>query len=175
VALNGTVINHFDINTYNEDQLLADLAFNNQNYLVAWSDRRKGPDQVYFTLVAPDGNVLNDSGIILSDMDSCDYSTLPAVAANQNQYLVAWLGVRIGGDVIMGARISASGEIIDTIPFEFSNDTLLLDRVAISSDGQNYLVVWSGETPGVIGSDLYGRRLSAAGEMLDTMANSDRP
>jgi hypothetical protein len=169
VALNGTVINRFDINTYNEDQLLADLAFNNQNYLVAWSDRRNGLDQVYFTLVAPDGNVLNDSGIILSEMDSCDYSTLPAVAANHNQYLVAWLGNRLSGDVILGVRINAYGEIIDTIPFELSNDTLLLDRVTICSDGLNYLVVWSGETPGIIGSDLYGRRISAAGGLLDTM------
>lgn len=169
MASDGTVINHFDINTCNDDQLLSDLAFNNQNYLVAWSDRRNGPDQVYYTMVTPDGNVLNDSGIILSDMDSCDYSTLPAVAANQNQYLIVWLGMRLSGNVILGARINTSGEIIDTIPFEFSSDTLLLDRVAISSDGQNYLVVWSGETPGAIGSDLYGRRISTNGEMLDTM------
>jgi FlgD Ig-like domain len=169
VASSGTVIDRFDINTYNEDQLLADIAFNNQNYLIAWSDRRNGPDHVYYTMVTPEGNVINDSGIILTENDSCDYSTLPAVATNQNQYLVAWLGVRIRGDVILGARIDASGVIVDTIPFEFSSDTLLLDRVAISSNGQDYLVVWSGETPGLIGSDLYGRRISTTGEMLDTV------
>lgn len=169
MAPDGTVINRFDINAYNDDQLLADLALNNQNYLVAWSDRRNGPDQVYYTLVTLDGNVLNDSGIILSEMDSCDYSTLPAVVANQDQFLVAWLGVRLSGNVILGSRINALGEILDTMPFEFSSDTLLLDRLAVSSDGQGYLVVWCGETPGFNGSDLYCRRLSASGEMLDSM------
>ena len=168
MAPNGTVLNRLDINTFYQDQILPDLAFNSQYYLVAWLDRRDHPAHIYYTLVTPDGRVLNDNGIQLSGTDSSDYYTLPAVASNEDQYLVAWLGNRISGDVILGARVDGSGEIIDSMPFEFSSDTLLIGRVAVKSDGQNYLVVWSCETPGLIGSDLYFRRLSAQGEMLDT-------
>jgi hypothetical protein len=168
VASNGTILNRFDINTYYQDQLLPDLAFNGQHYLVAWLDRRAQPAHIYYTQVAPDGRILNSTGIKLSGNDSSDYYTLPTVASNGENYLVAWLGNRISGDVILGARIDSSGEIIDTMPFQFSSDTLLIDRVAVESDGQNYLVVWSCETPGSVGLDLYFRRFSATGFMLDS-------
>ncbi len=168
VASNGTIINRFDINNYYQDQLLPDLAFNGQHYLVAWLDRRDNPAQIYYTQVSADGRVLNDTGIQLSGNDSSDYYTVPTLASNEENYLVAWLGNRISGDVILGARIDNSGEIIDSIPFEFSSDTLLIDRVAVESDGQNYLVAWSCETPGSVGLDIYFRRFSATGIMLDS-------
>ncbi len=168
VASSGTILNHFDINTYYQDQLLPDLAFNGQHYLVTWLDRRDNPAQIYYTQVTPDGRILNDTGIQISGNDSSDYYTIPTVASNEENYLVAWLGNRISGDVILGARIDNTGEIIDTMPFEFSSDTLLIDRVAVESDGQNYLVVWSCETPGTIGLDLYFRRFSPTGIMLDS-------
>lgn len=168
MASNGSILNRYDINTYYQDQLLPDLAFNGQHYLVAWLDRRAQPAHIYYTRVTPDGRVLNDTGIQLSGNDSSDYYTLPTVASNRENYLIAWLGNRISGDVILGARIDNSGEIIDTMPIEFSSDTLLVDRVAVESNGQNYLVAWSCETPGSVGLDLYFRRFSADGRMLDS-------
>ena len=148
--------------------MLPELAFDGRNYLVAWTDRRPGESQIYFTQVAPDGRALSDTGIRLSGADSSVYYTLPAVASNADQYLVAWLGGRVGGDVILGSRITSSGEIKDTIPFEFSPDSLLLERLAAGSDGLDYLVAWTGEAANDSGLDLYCRRFSARGEMLDS-------
>jgi hypothetical protein len=168
VAPDGSIVGRPDIDTCPLDQMGPEIAFNGRDYLVAWTDRRPSASQIYFAQVTPGGGVRNDTGVWLSGRDSSVYSTLSSVASNGEGYLVTWLGKRTRGNAVLGARIAAAGEVLDTIPLEFSPDTLLLDRQAAGSDGQSYLIVWDGEAANDSGSDLCGRRLSAYGRILDS-------
>jgi hypothetical protein len=169
VAPTGTIIDTFNINTSYSDQLQPDLAFNNQNYLVVWEDRRVVPSQIFYTIVTTNGMVQNDTGIKLSGNDSSDYYWSPATASNGDRYLIAWLGTRLSGDVILASRIDSGGTILDAMPISLTDDTLLRNRVNAASDGENFLVCWTGETPDTVGMDLYFRRISADGTILDSL------
>jgi len=169
VASSGSVINHFEISNYPNQQLLPDLAFNGQNYLAVWTDRRSEVGHIYYTRIAPSGTVLNAAGIKLSGRDSSDFYSNATVASNHNNYLVSWLGARYWGNILLFSLISNTGIISDTIPKQLSSDSLLLTADVSVSDGNNYIVVWTSEAPETIGMDLYFRRVSANGIILDSL------
>ncbi|MEO0074523.1 MAG: T9SS type A sorting domain-containing protein [candidate division WOR-3 bacterium] len=91
------------------------------------------------------------------------------MASNHRDYLVVWFGVRLSGDVVLASRVDNDGVIIDSVPFEISTDTVLLNQLAVSSDGENYLVVWTTQTPDTIGLDLVFKRIAIDGSILDTI------
>jgi hypothetical protein len=145
-----------------------DAAYNGTDFLAAWLDRRHGPSQIYCTQVTAGGAVLSDTGVRLSGRDSSFEYSLPAVASNGDQYLTAWLGTRPQGSVVLGTRLAAGGEVLDPLPLAFSCDTVFQQRLGVESDGRDYLVVWTSPTASDTGSDLWCRRLSNAGELLDS-------
>jgi hypothetical protein len=168
VASNSSVIETFNISSYINDQLQPEIAFNNSNYLVTWDDRRNTGGQIYYSRVTPSGTVLNDTGVRLSGIDSSDYYASPAVAASGNQYLIAWRGIRLSGDIILASRIDNAGVIIDTTPIELSGDTMYANQIAMAGCENNYLVTWTSEVPDTTGLGLYFKRISPQGEILDS-------
>lgn len=169
MASNGNVSSGFNINAATGDQMFPDLAFNGQNYLVCWEDRRAYPYQIYCTTVTPAVQVTSPNGIKISGKDQSDYHRMPAVASNHHDYLVVWFGARLTGDAVLASRVNINGTIIDTFPHQLSSDTLLANQITAASDGENYLVCWTSETPGAFGLGLYCRRISSELSLIDTL------
>ena len=108
--------NGFLISVGNRDKKAPSVAFDGQNYLVAWEDYRYGrqPD-IYCTRVNPDGLVLDTNGIPIStDINSQRY---PSVTFDGSNYLLVWADYRSGYEYdIYGARVDTSGVVIDSFP-----------------------------------------------------------
>jgi hypothetical protein len=168
VTPEGSILNRFTVNQRGEDDMIADIAFDGTRYLVAYNDSREGPAKVYYTLVEPDGAVLNDSGARVAGQESLAIQENPSVAYGRDTYLVAWLGSRPLGNVVLGVRVDTGGVQLDPAPVEFSPDSLLKEWVVVASDGDEFLISWTSHAAGP-GSDLFVRRFSSAGQMLDSL------
>lgn len=97
----------------------------------------------------------------------------PATASDGVNFLVVWMDQRNADSTefdIYGARVSASGEVLDPggIPICTARDYQWYPAVAF--DGTNYLVVWSDSrdnSPEHYSLELYGARVSRSGVVLD--------
>jgi hypothetical protein len=91
---------------------------------------------------------------------------VPAVAFDGRNYLVVWCDYRSGSWDIYGARVSASGSVIDdTLGIAICTATGDQDCPVIAFDGTGYLVVWDDYRSG--SWDIYGARVSVGGSVLD--------
>jgi hypothetical protein len=169
VAPDGSITDSIDVNVSTQDQLVPDLAFNGERYLVAWHDRRVAPEHVFYTQVTADGTVLDPEGIELVCADTIGYQGMVGVGSNGDGYLLAWVEYRVRGVTVRATRITADGAVLDTTAFELTPDSLSIDNVVVGSDGSDYIVLWTGETPGARGADLCFRRISADGTVLDSV------
>jgi len=167
VASNGNVLNHITISDYPNSQSLPDVAFNGQDYLAVWTDNRDDVSHIYYTRINQGGIVLNPIGIKLSGTDSSNYYSNGVVASNGNNYLVSYIGNRLSGITALFSIINSSGIIVDTMPVELCDDTFLLMEITSVSNGQEYLIAWTNLLRDTIGVDLYFRRVSADGQLLD--------
>ena len=142
------------------------VAFGDPAYLVVWRDGRNGSDQqIYGTRVSQSGTVLDSSFVISSGAHRTDY---PAVTFGRDNYLVAWMDNRNGWPrSIWGARVDASGSVLDTSGITISAGEISHRYPSVASDGTDYLVVWSDTRPGS-GVNIYGARVSGSGAVLDT-------
>ncbi|HLL04291.1 MAG TPA: hypothetical protein VK539_27145 [Myxococcaceae bacterium] len=141
------------------------LAFNGTNYLLVWRSLRGGLYDLYATRVSSTGTVLDPEGIPVSNGPG-DAST-PHVASNGTDFFVAWSDNRDNTWLIYGTRVEASGKVTHPggLPMAVNRVFHLAPRVA--SNGTDFLVVWNGL--GVMGDmDVYGRRISSAGQFMDT-------
>jgi hypothetical protein len=90
----------------------------------------------------------------------------PAVAFGGTNYLVVWEDERVNSDRdIFGARVSASGEVLDPISIPICVYTNLQTDVKVAGGNQNYLVVWTDYRNG--NYDIYGARVDFSGNVLD--------
>jgi hypothetical protein len=97
----------------------------------------------------------------------------PAVASDGTNFLVVWWDRRNADSTefdIYGARVSASGEVLDPdgIPICTAPDYQLYP--AVTFDGESYLVVWSDardNSPEHPSLEVYGARVSRQGVVLD--------
>jgi MYXO-CTERM domain-containing protein len=92
----------------------------------------------------------------------------PAIAFDGLNYLLVWQDGRNafwqGG--IYGTRIDASGKSLDSGGIEISPHSGEQYTPALAFDGFNYVVVWR-DTRSDNEGDIYGARLSPAGQLLD--------
>ncbi|MBN2464763.1 hypothetical protein JXD38_03950 [candidate division WOR-3 bacterium] len=168
VAPDGTLIDTSTISSALDDQVGARLAFDGEKYLATWSDRRTKPEQVYYTRVAQDGIPLDPDGRRLLTQDSAAIQLSPVPASNGSGFLVAWLASS-AGYVVSAARLGNDGEPLDTTAIQFTQDSVFQWSVALGTDGDNYLVVWSGEVPGNESTAFCCSRLSPDGIILDSV------
>jgi hypothetical protein len=169
VARDGTVLDTLVIVDVDYGQLLPDAAFNGSLFLVAWEDHRREPCQVYFSRMMPDNTVLDPGGVRLAGQDSTAGGQLPAVATNGTDFLVAWIRSGTIGSTVFAARVGADGRVLDSVPLCFTPDSLFQNRVAVASDGRDYIVAWHCETPGPPGDDVLFCRVAADGRKLDSV------
>jgi large repetitive protein len=159
------------ISTATNDQTRPALAFDRTNYLTVWQDDRTDTAAIDGARVAPDGTVLEPSGIPISIIPASQ--SVPAVAFDGSNYLVAWeddrAGPGPGGSTrvdLYAARVTQDGAMLDGAGVLIAAEAGPQVRPAVAFDGANYLVVWS-DYRRPYESDIYGARVTPAGVVLD--------
>jgi hypothetical protein len=173
----GTVMDGggFLVSTGSSDRHTPAVAASPTNYLVVWLDQRNlattGQD-IYGARVTTNGGVTDAAGFAINT--ATNDQTTPVVAFNGTQYLVAWTDARNMATTdldIYGALVSPSATVSPTSGFVVSTGAADEEAPATASNGSNYLVVWQDyRNSAADGADLYGVRVSTAGEVLDPSA-----
>jgi hypothetical protein len=135
------------------------ISFDGTNFLVAWEG---ASGQIEGTRVSPSGIVLDMDGIVISH--SPGYR--PAIAFDGTNYLVAWWDTRSGESRVSAARVSTTGNVLDSAGIRVSNGVTATGKPAITYGGANYLVAWADARFGCC--SIYGARVSVAGSVLDS-------
>ncbi|WP_224365732.1 Ig-like domain-containing protein [Hyalangium versicolor] len=145
------------------------VAFDGTNYLVVWSDGRRGSgNDIYGARVSPAGSVLDPNGLALAT--SAVFTQLmraPAIAFDGTNYLIVWderTGFN-GPSNLNALRVSPSGQPVGS-PFAVSAADKNQLAASLAFDGTNYLAVWQDDRLGQ--NDIYGARISPSGTLVDT-------
>jgi hypothetical protein len=130
------------------------------DFLVTWYDNRTGDAEVFGARVNSSGGVVDTSGINVSQ-SSTTADTLPDVAWNGSNYMVAWEEEsNINGQILVHAEVRLVGP---TGAVGAGNAVGLWEDAprdpAIASNGSRFLVVWE-ETNAGGGSDIWGADVS---------------
>ncbi len=141
------------------------------DFLVVWRDRRTSgatSDDIYAARVDVNGAVLETNGFaICTNVAS---QTAPAVAGSPSGAFVVWTDPRNSntGNDIYGARVSATGVVLDTNNVPVSLSGAIESAPVVAFHGTNYLVVWEDQRHfATTDSDILGARVSGAGKVLD--------
>ena len=142
------------------------VAFDGSNFLVVWEDLRKDEySQIRGCRISSDGQILDKGGFTISLMESYTYT--PNLVFDGLNYLIVWKGKnQYHFPSINGARISPSGQLLDSFPIPISYpfpSTSSINRPDVASSGTNFLTVWTELEFGIKGA-----RLSPQGVLLDS-------
>ena len=142
------------------------IAYNGTDYVIGWTDRRNSPvaAEVYASRVSSTGVVLDRYGILL-DSGLSTGSPDVGVAAAPTQTLVTWLK----SGQVLAKRIDNAGMVLDGTALVVSSAMASgVTDVTAASNGTNFLVAWrDGRNIATNSNDIYGRRVSTAGALLD--------
>jgi len=152
------------VSTTTYGQYYSVVAFDGQNYLVVWQDWRSECD-IYGARVTPSGMVLDPTGIVISTAE--DWQQLPSLVFGGQNYLVAWEDWRNNSWDIYGARVSPSGVALDPTGIAVSTAANTQQFPSVAFGGENYFVVWQDWRRQRSSCDIYGARISQAGNVLD--------
>ena len=170
INLDGNVLDPSGIliSRYINPQNTPAVAFDGTNYLIVWQDYRNvtttGYD-IYGARVAPNGSILDPSGFAICT--AIKHQWQPSVAFDGTNYLVTWDDQRNFSHKIYGARVSAAGNVLDTAGIEISIGAGQKYNTALAFDGTNYFVVWEDGRNSTYDLEIYGARVSTAGNVLD--------
>jgi hypothetical protein len=161
------------ISTFARSQSVPAVSWDGTNHLVVWQDDRKGmggavSDDIYGARVSAAGVVHDPAGFGISVV--AGYQQTPAVSWDGTNHLVLWQQLVPGGSMdVYGARVSAGGVVQDPTAIGIATTSRNEQAPAASWDGTSHLVVWE-EQHNSTGYDVYGARVSAAGEVRDPTA-----
>lgn len=148
-------------------EFLPSIAFGQGVYLVAWT----AYDTVSYEVtakalrVSTSGHVL-DSAIFLR-RDTAVIQAYPTVAFGDTCFLAAWSEGTEQPD-IYAARISASGNLMDTAAIQLCSDQDMDVFSSIGFDGNDYLVMWEEDNTVFPSGAFCGRRLTHDAVPLDS-------
>ena len=142
------------------------VAWNGGEFLVAWTDTRNGYD-VYASIVAANGTVLDPGGVPVSELGGGIYEGGPVIATDGTDFLVVWRDFRDGPQSrIYGARVRGSdGAVLDPISIPISSGPGEEAVPTVAWGGTHYLVAWDDARNGQ--HTVRAARVSAGGEVLD--------
>jgi len=148
------------------------LAFDGENFLVAWTNQRSGDySDIYGARVTPAGVVLDTVGIAISTAEGGQES--PSLAFDGENFLVVWEDARSDSYWdIYGARVTPAGVVLDPAGIAISTAAVNYELYpAVAFDGENFTVVWQDDRNDSVYVgyyDIYGTRVTPAGVVLDT-------
>jgi uncharacterized repeat protein (TIGR02543 family) len=177
VSSAGVVLdpNGIAISTQRGYELTPAVAANGSDFLVVWWDTRNETSgsatnrDIYGARVTHSGIVADPQGIPICNAPG--NQRYPAVTALGTNYLVVWDDQRNSetNSDIYGARVSPAGAVLEANSIAISRGTNEETRPAVAANGTDYLVVWVDAGDRVTSYfDIYGKRLSSAGVVLDT-------
>jgi hypothetical protein len=139
----------------------------NDNFLVAWQDRRNADWDIYAARVSAGGNLLDTSGIPVCLVNG-DQQT-PRIAASPDGCLIAWTDSRDGGSSrIFAARVDSGGTVLDPGGIALASGAYDHRFPAVAWNDGYYLVVWSDWRSGRW-YNVYGTRVDTGGNVLDPL------
>jgi hypothetical protein len=117
VTTSGAVVDTvgIPISAAPDSQVVPQLAFDGTNYLVVWTDQRRGENDIYGALVSPDGVVFGPDSIPVSIAPNNQVA--PDVAYCGTNYLVVWSDDRSGQPRNCSARVTPAGIVLDPSGF----------------------------------------------------------
>ena len=122
VDLSGNVLDPegIAVSTASNEQYVPSICRAGENYFVVWADKRNANWDIYGAQMNAEGVVLDPGGIAISLAANDQY--WPAAASDEDDCLVVWEDDRNGspGWDVYGARIAASGAVLDTLGFPIS-------------------------------------------------------
>ena len=136
------------------------------NFLVVWDEVRGSPSgqDVCAARVTEDGVLLDTSGIVVSEARYAQSE--PSVCFGAGYYFLAWQDARNSAFQLYCARVSPSGQVLDSAGILVTSaGREFLPSVA--SGDSDFLVVWQHE-PLDGHDDVRGVRISRGGVLLDT-------
>lgn len=128
------------------------IARTGDTFLIAWTDRRSGSvPNIFATLIQPgteddfNSTPLSPNGVAVST--AAGSQSGPSVARRGTGYVVVWTDARRGGLDVFGARVNASGTVVDTggVPIA-ATARAESDPAAVAGSG-NQLVAYTRVAP----------------------------
>ena len=152
------------------DQTDPDVAWNGQEYLVVWSDRRTASQHIYAARVRPDGEVIDRQGILLSG--TTGNQAYPKVASDESGWLVVWQDVRASSPDIYCCKVEQDGSLsrVYGVSTRLNNE----ECPDVAWNGSSFFVVWRDyRHEAVSESEIYGCRVAANGVRMasDTLVS----
>ena len=157
------------------DQEAPAVAESRDQYLVVWRD----PSRILAKRLDSSGHVIDASPIVISQVQSLNSGFLPAAdtigaASDGSDFLVIWPDLY---DNLFGARISASGAVLDPSPITISqspNGTAGSPRIIWN--GSQYIVAWTADPsckiclspPGPPVSQIFIARMTTDGKIASS-------
>ncbi len=169
VSQGGIVLDSFGlvVSSANGFQLSPSAVFNGTNFLTVWSDDRSGSYDIYAARVESTGNVIDTSGICISNAPNGQ--EYPKVAIDTANYLVVWQDWRNASYDIYCARVNRDGMVLEASGISVSTEVNYQEYPSVAFDGANYLVVWRDDRVAQWNFDIYGARVGQDGVVLDPL------
>jgi len=169
VSQSGVVLDTagIDISTAIGNHCPSDIGFDGTNYFIFWEFERPGNPyhwDIYGTRISQSGQVLDSTGIPLIGWPGDQQC--PSIAFDGTNFLIVWENGNLDPN-IYAARVTPSGTVLDPNGIVIANQPYIEIYPSVAFDGTNYLVVWTEELV-PLEYDLYGKRVSPAGIVLDT-------
>ncbi len=138
------------------------IAFDGNNYLVVWQDKRSGDCDIWGQFISQEGTLVDTNfPICIAENNQVD----PEVCFGTGNYLVIWKANKEDTGKIYGQRVSPSGVLIDTA-FTI-NDWGYGTNPDIAFNDTNFMVIWRDYHD--LGKDqVRGRQVSQGGIPIDT-------
>ena len=156
-------------------------AFDGTNYWVVWLDNRTGTSHPFGARVTPAGQVLDPSGIQLTEPTGTEYHGNPDVASDgAGTSFAVWEDSR--SYAIRGTRLTAAGQVLDpagamVLPTPSAYDLLSVPVVAF--DGTNYVLGAvdhkNNSSFSTISYNLMANRFTPAGASLGGLQVASQP
>jgi hypothetical protein len=150
----------------NSSDLLYSLASDGTNWAVVSEGTSAGEAAIRGARVAPDGTVLDPGGVVIVPETyflrfGIELGGIPG------EFLLAWNEWRSGtSDDVLAYRLSPSLQKIEATPFVIASHALYDMNAKIASNGIGFFVAWN-VNDNYLSSDVYGARVTAAGQVLD--------
>jgi hypothetical protein len=163
VSAEGVLVDTAGIRVGSDSTAPPSLSYGDSCYLIAWATVT-GSRPIYGARVSMDGVVSPPGGFRVSRAGQ--YAASPSSAYAGNEFLVAWSAFTAHNQYdILGTRISASGQVVDTNCFVVGSRPGRDYRPVVASDGWDYMVSWWSDNNS---GNVYGARVTHAGVTLDS-------
>ncbi|HXK60800.1 MAG TPA: hypothetical protein PLP42_13000 [Acidobacteriota bacterium] len=152
-----TVSDEFAIATGPLGQTESAVSSDGTNFLVAWQDNRNGLDyDLYAARVSESGALLDDPPIPVNP-DAGSGGRFPRIAHNGQNWLIVWQEDSSELRFVFGTQIASDGSVLEpsSVPISVWSDDLPYFP-AVASDGENFLVAWSGFDENTLRIQLVG-------------------